>query len=43
MCPDWVPKPGPLAVESDVLPTALCGLALIMRRILPPAGFKPKL
>ena len=24
---DWVPHPGPLALESDMLPTALRGLA----------------
>ena len=27
MWPDWVSNPGPLALESDALPTALCGLA----------------
>ena len=24
---DWIVNPGPLALESDVLPTGLCGLA----------------
>ena len=27
MWPDWVSNTGPLALESDMLPTVLCGTA----------------
>ena len=28
MWPDWVSNPGPLLLESDALPTVLCGPAV---------------
>ena len=32
MWPDWVSNLGPLALESDALPTALCSLAILSYR-----------
>ena len=33
MWPDWVSNPGPLALESDALPTALCCLASLFAQV----------
>ena len=30
MWPGWVSNPGPLDLESDALPTALCGPAIVV-------------
>ena len=34
MWPDRISNPRPVALESDVLPTALCGLARVCRKLL---------